>query len=794
MPQITVTFSNPTYNLNANPALGKTATDIPVETFAKQHAFDSISSATLYIRTDVLSIYSLETADLTNACQLNSTVTVMEGAVYHFRGYVFSKPLFKTYEDGNYLVVECMGWDGILGQTLCVDAAGNDIWTMESSKYALTNMPLQATAAYGTFQGSTLWPDPDDATGLKCYVTGANDVLYTDGAGAALSAVATTIILTSTTKGFIPRGWVKIDSEWIYFDGYDNSNADTKYRLYNCVRGQLGTAAAPHAEGVTVYEKLGKQIAPAALDLQNDPLGGVAWKTVRRGAEFDVHDTLGCFVLRDPAAGTYRATYSVYDEDSLLDVTSVPISLSDVVTKIMTGTAANFGPGFATGDLDFDAMAVGWLKINRYDYDPQQKQQYAFDAIQELLAAVGLEQEVKFWYKHSTGKFRLTWIANATSSFTLPNTSRVEHEFTLADVYSAIRVEFSDDQNLNRAVKTYSWHQAAAASGNSPDHYTSISEHGSGYEFFAEFKAFHDTAGDGGMEFTCDGKTDTKLGMCFTHDPTGQCIFGDYYFGTGTTPPAIVLDKINLKVNNYRAIDGGTWQSYCNSTKTWVLRVYGCDDYNTTSAATRNASTWVDLGFSMEGTPAAEGSWVAGEALAFAKRRVNAIRIAWDFMAGPKENDSYYGVIHNIEILGNLIKYARCQLSNDDVDNVGKPEKLIAVSSYEKMRGGVKASTGVPGCQRVKSVKLGAASGPAAQSMARILLLTYLRMSEMRRYSYQGVLPGTPELGITISCDEDNDGAVDYVGVLREYSFAIGPAGISEATGVILSTVQAVID
>jgi len=789
MPQITVTFSNPTYNLNADPALGKTATDIPVETFTKQHAFDSISTATLYIRTDVLSIYSIETADLTNACQLNSTVTVVEGAAYHFRGYVHSKPLYKTFEEGNYLVVECMGWDGILGQALCVDASGNDIWTLESSKYALTNMPLQATAAYGTFQGSTLWPDPDDATGLECYVAGANDVLYTDGVGTVLSAVATTIILTSTTKGFVPRGWIKIDSEWIYFDGYDNSNADTKYRLYNCVRGQLGTSAATHTAPVTVQEKLGKQIAPAALDLQNDPLGGTAWKTVRRGAEFDVHDALGCFVLRDPAAGTYRATCSVYDEDSSLDAASVPISLNDVVTKIMTGTAANFGPGFVAGDLDLSSTTAA-LKVNRYDYDPQKKQQYAFDAIQELLAAVGLENEIKFWYKHSTGKFRLTVLANDTSSFTLPNTSRVEHEFTLADVYSAIRVEFSDDQNLNRACKTYSWHQAATDSGTSPTAYWGVEKGGASWGWDSHTTVT--AAGNDDMQWTCDGKNDSKVGAIWTNENPGASInFADFFFGTGTTPPSIDLDKIKLAVGNYRAIEGWN-RSTDNTTFTWVVRVYGCDNYDTTSAATRNASTWVDLGFSMEGTPAAEGSWVEGEALAFAKRRVNAIRLVWDYMPGPKTSgEYYYAVLHDIEILGNLIKYARCQLAST---GAGDAAKLVAPASYEKLRGGVKASTGVAGCQRVKSVKLGAASGPAAQSMARILLLTYLRMSEMRRYSYQGVLPGTPELGITIACDEDNDTVVDYTGVLREYSFAIGPVGISEATGTILSTVQAVID
>ena len=347
MPTITATFINPVKNYTGT---GATATDVPIALFGKQHAFDSISTATLLIRTDVVSKYALETDDANNALQLNSTLTVVEGGAYHFRGYVFAKPYFKSIDGQNFLQVECYGWDGILAQTLPVDSAGNNVWTLESDFVEVTDMPFQVAAkadsVFDTFQSDTLWPDPDDATGLKCYIDGDSDTLYTDGVGTVLAADATTIILTTTFQGFVPRGWILIDSEWIFFDGYDNSNADGKYRLYNCVRGQLGTSAATHAEGSTVTEKLGKQLAPQSIDISQDEDGGTDWEKIRRGADFETVNKLGCFVLPEPATGVYKGTYSVYDEDSTLDVGSTPVTLNTILTQMLKGASIYGGPGF----------------------------------------------------------------------------------------------------------------------------------------------------------------------------------------------------------------------------------------------------------------------------------------------------------------------------------------------------------------------------------------------------------------------------------------------------------------
>jgi hypothetical protein len=231
------------------------------------------------------------------------------------------------------------------------------------------------------------------------------------------------------------------------------------------------------------------------------------------------------------------------------------------------------------------------------------------------------------------------------------------------------------------------------------------------------------------------------------------------------------------------------WQSYRNDDDEYIIRFQACADYNSTT----NNGTWVDLGFEIQGKPTVEGTWVEAVCRTFALRKVNAIRVLWDYMAGNKTSETYLAAIHSLEINGNLLKRTLVQLSDQDGD-AGNPNMLIAKGSFEKMRGGILATDGVGGCQRVKTVPIGAASGASAVSMGRTLLTVALRQINMRRYRYEGEMPGTPELGITIAADEDGDGSPDYTGVLREYSMAIGAGGHTITTGVVLDTAADVIE
>jgi len=847
MPTITATISNPTHNYTGG---GCSSATVPIAPpFTKKHAFNTISMCIFFIKSDVASKYSLETDDNNNPLQQNSTVLIQEGANYHFRGYVMWKPKFVQVLDGIYLMVTCWGWDGILAQTLVVNQSGDRTWMLESPTILLTDVSLLTDDNYGSFEGDTLWPDPktvyditaifhpdtvtltgdytdyfkdgrkfkirgsssndglyecdgnatfngtftiiitsgltdDTADGLVyvegaiCYIDGASDTLYVDGVGGNLTAVATTIILSTTLKSFVPRGWVQIDDEWIYFDGYDNSEADGKYRLTNCVRACLGTVGATHTEGATVQEKLGMQIAPRTYTIESDPDGGTDWEEIRRGAKWEFVYKLGCLVLSEPwdSTAVYRGTYSIYDEED-----AAAVSVNTVINEMMLGPAASLGPGFVAGDLDLDSTTDA-IKINRYEYDPQEKPRYVWDAIQDFIRSISLENEVKFWFKHSTGKFRLKVISDDGSpTITLPNCSYIEEEKGLDDVYSAVRVEYTDDQTLNRCNAQWGWHNHAAGIGdNTPSNFYAWNSEAEKYNDM--YDAASTAAGNFGMARIFDDDPKTKLVAVYQYVPTYPVTdLLHIWFGAGATPPVVTLKRIAMRVGA-----GG----YSGSLH---FRWEGCNDYSTGTHDSAS-STWYDIGCeASQNTDNIKAKWVAVEFDEIAIKQANALRLRIEALPNCDGNPqgAWWGdarrwfQIFDIEVNADVVKYAECQLTDT---TKGNPNYYYAPASFEKMRGGVKASTGVAGCQRVKNMSIGASTDAAAISIARLQLLASLRMQGQRHYKYQGVMPGVPELGLTIACDEDGDDVVNYTGVLREYTMMILESGETFTTGTVLST------
>ncbi len=287
------------------------------------------------------------------------------------------------------------------------------------------------------------------------------------------------------------------------------------------------------------------------------------------------------------------------------------------------------------------------------------------------------------------------------------------------------------------------------------------------------------------MSYISDGLPGTKLTAVFTHNPVASVTFGDFWFGAGTTPPTISIDRIVAKIGNYRALDDD--QAYHNSTYTYVCKFQGCNDYNTST----HTGTFSDLGFSIEGKPDYVGKWIEGTSGALLLKRVNCVRVVWDYMPGPQTgSNQYWAPLHDLEIYGDLVKYSFVALG--PAGSGGNSSILCAPGSYEKLRGGIGASASA-GAQRTWHYPIGAASQMSAISMARMLLTLHLRMANQRRYEYHGLIPGTPALGITISVDETGDGAADYTGVLREYSISI-TGDYCHATGTVLSSAAEVIE
>ena len=766
---LTATFSNPAYNYSGGGS--GASTTVPITLFSLSAEFEQLPTLMLYVNAEDITTYSSETDD-TNPLQLNSTVTFTDTLpdpdITWFKGVVKRKPIIKSHGEGFYIEVYCESKMSALIDSFVKGPSGEQIWSLATDAHEVTQMTLQESSDYGSFQGDTLWPDPDTADGAKAYIKDAsayNDSLDTQILNTDVPPFD--IILSTTDKKFQPRGWVKIGTEFFYYDGYDDAEADGKYRCRCKARGCLKTTIATHAATSTVYEKLPKQIAPAKIIFEQLETGGSAFEKKRRGKEFEVANHLGCFVLPEAADGTYRCTYSIYDEDQSYNVASTVISLNTIVQAILTRSVDYGGCGFQAGDCNFDC---GDLVVNRYDYDPKEKPKKAYDAIMDLIAEVGLQDQVKFFYKDEDDQFRLVKTANGAASFEVPFVHRVDQEVSLDDVCSFLRVPYQDDQKFNRANVTRAWHQAATGVGTSPDYYRATFDNGETYDWgdfnFPDYTA----AGAEGLGMVTDGKSYTKCTAVYKHDPGDSIDFGHFWFNSGDDPDPIYLDEIILRIGSYRGIDAT--QPHQNSSREYYCKLQGCDDYNVTA----HSGTWEDIGCALSGRPNVYGKWVEGKFDAFLKRKVSAIRIIWDYMPGAKTVPMHWAPVHDLIIYGNERKYVEVQLT-DNAANKGNPYYIYAPATFEKLRGGINAS-GSAGTQLCKEIDIGPSSDGAALSMARKLLKLSLVKFQQRTYEYNGLFPSKPHLNLTVDVDEDGDGVADYTGVITGYSLSVTPDGI----------------
>lgn len=755
-----MTFTNPRQNYDGS---GGASAAVPVTYAHVEAEFGTISAAVFYIESSIAATYGLETDHTNNPVQLNSTLVykISDAATpsgqQYFVGSVVAKPQIRTFEEGRFLEVRCLGYEGALRDALCPDSSGSYVWKLATSDVLVSSVPLQKTAAYGSFAGETLWPDPDDATGAKCYVRDADSQSDTlDTTINSGDTVPFDVILTTNNEGFGPRGWLKIGTEWFYYDGYADTAAGGKYRCNVTARAQLGTSAATHSAGATVYNKLGKELAPGICELRRD---GVQ---LRRDKEFRPHPQLGCFVLGGEAgADPYTATARYYDSDAQLDAGSTVVTLNTVVTQLATGSGDYGGAKFSGGQLSLDSPGIG---ITRYDYNPDEKSPYAWQAIQDVIASVGLENEVQFWLDHKTSRLRMGIPIVDTPVVTLnAGVTRIEQELTIEDCVSGVLVAHQDDQPVNRVAADFSWHPGCASSGAFPDTWFRTTAGGGSFDYGTNTTDTGASGSNFGIDMLITGDPQQKLGAEFEHDPGGEFEFSHHWFADSASE-AINLSRIAVRVGNYRAIEGWS-RSTANDDFTYHVKLQGCTDYDTGT----NTGTWEDLGCELRGKPDPFGVPELIEFDTFLLPAVNAVRLVWLYMPGPKRGGDYYrACVHDLIIEGNAKRYTLVQTSAT-VQN--DPAYLYAVAAHKKMRGGVNAVGGA-GAARCELFESGPGSDTAALSIGRARLITKLGLSDVRNYQYEGIIAAAsmPVLGDTVTVTESPGN--DFTGILRAYTMS----------------------
>jgi len=793
------TFTNPAENYAG---AGITAT-VPVTYIGIEAEFGAVSTCALYIQSDVMSKYRSETDDANNPVQLNSTVEVRRqpvsespGYVVWFRGYVIEKPVERHFEEGNFIQVVCWDKTGVLAHTLC-PYSGNYQWTMESDHVNTGLINMEATAALGEYTpNETIWPAPGSAANY--WIGDANSPTATLNAN--IGAGATDIVLAAGTgDDFAPSGWIKLSDtiqldEWAYYPTkWTNPNGGgpgiPRVQLgntalgYPVVRGQLGTLAnAWTAAGpvTNLFNKMAKRIAPG----ENFVYRGA--NTLQSPQEYNWVPDLGCFVVSTGGVG-FTANYNVYDSDGTLGG-AIAYTVQDVIKRLIEAPIADGGAGFTAADEIFSAAV---LAINRYEYDPSNKQPYALPCIYDLLRALGIDEEYEFWFDHRDGVIRFDVPTIGVRTWQLDNLQHIENALSIEDVYTGVLTKFSNAVELKLLDPANAHHQAAGMGGGTqPEVIDAVSAGGNQWKEGTGRVAFG-AAGSGGLDRCCDGKRDSNLRLYYKHNPGNEIVHSYWWFdSTPGVNPTVHLEKVGLSFNTFRVIgptpppfnEWGRTRVNPGKSNYYKVRIDGATNFDNTLPEA-GGYDWQKIGWIVEGEAVTDG--MATETMycpgsggpAIIRKDVNALRIVFEYMPGPKlSGDYYYAYVHNFEAYGSTEQYTMVQLTDNPVLQ-GDLRYIYAPDSFEKMHGGVNSGIGTPGSPRCKILNVGAAAEGGAIAVARTWLMRHLLLYQERAYEYHGVLDRKPELGDYVQVNEEPGGGYEYEGNVRGYSLTVSAEG-----------------
>lgn len=369
-----------------------------------------------------------------------SEVTLYFGTEIWFFGYIYTAPKEVTAE--NRVITYTAYCPKYRLRKAQVPYGGYISWGLESPKLKFTEVYLQIATGYNIGESRTYFiPYTQGVHFDNATYLGVNDTLSADGGA--------TISLSANNQGFAPRGFVLVDRigipEIVYYDGYFFDGA--VYRLYNCVRTQLGTVGGPHLAGVTVEQLVYKEITRDAelLELQRV---GYDYDRIPY-SRFTKNFKLGGFTFNQEQDGNVRGTYQIYDETA-----SDVVLLEDIFTIFCTADRDNGGAGFAVGELDFDALNIA---VNLYQYDLRFYNGYALDLLNRLVDE--LQLNILFYWSSSEDRLRLAFVTqNAVPDITLTQVASANRDEDFDELYTDVRVIYEDEDNFSSLDPEYFWH------------------------------------------------------------------------------------------------------------------------------------------------------------------------------------------------------------------------------------------------------------------------------------------------------------------------------------------------
>src|SRR3990167_4997732 len=684
-----------------------------------------------------------DTADPTNPVQENAHLTFTRDSQTPWRGWVFSARKIQT-ELGKQ-AIEIIALDRIAKLNKCIAKIdGNPLFTVETPYVAIDNYTLKQAPVLSEIK-YRFYPAPAD---IDPWIPTASSNSTTLDANIGIAD--TEITGTTDPSGFMPLGLIQIDSEWIFYNGYDTTAASDKYVFKNCTRGALGTTAATHLAAATIFERRSQKIHPVLpIAVQGFNTITSAWEYLPDSAytvqpyegSFDMsYDVLG-YVTSEKDFNAVRASYGIFDEDSV-----DAVNLQDVIVSILTEPVTNGGPGLIAAD--YNVSGLDFIKITRVRVT---KVTYVIDFIKNLLDELGLqraegEDAIGLWYDHQNDKINIQPITQkaaydpldpdnaANADHKYQNMTGIDEEISLEDIYSGVEVTYQIPFNDNLAAPQRMWHpnintETIGANAQQVDQFFYQNEEG------PLLDGWNKDGGSSSNNVYTDRLTDgfdtTGWGLKF--GPTSPGANADFlygWFGDETTAEVRRVEniKIILDCRRFSDVTDPYWFQFLGIADNGGGGFNPADPQATVAGDIIYLSANLDKRF-------ADGSLDAFNKVTIEAEGIGKDIEAWicrsNGMSTMGDAKTRLALIKEITITGNVIRSVLVQLTNSDTEN---SQFIYAPNTYAKL---IDVNDGQP---RILRVEVGVQTLNSAISLGRLALLQGLFYKATGFYGLRGKL------------------------------------------------------
>lgn len=360
---------------------------------------------------------------------------------------------FNDDADGDYTVASvAFGTDTeiVVNETIATSAGGGyvmlrptEIWHRYTPALSISALALYPGEYYEDGNRHVYWPA---ASSTDAWLSdGVSNTTLLGSNMANNSTDIDQLKMATSFAGFLPTGFFKVDSEWCQYNGYRYNEGDGFWYVLNVRRAMLGTSAAGHTAGATVYSKVAKRIHfDGPIVMEADAAG--TWEKI---GSYAVNEAMGAFVFsQDPLTlrktSTYasvRCTYPVYDEEGA-DV----LLLADLIAHICEANPAKAGGGMRAGYTDSCTVDTSGLPDIVVCTAECHKPTKILDFIALLLAQLGLNK--------GNGNDLISYRYDAASDTLIFEASQQKADSVAADFYANHPTRRYEEVGIDN-IKTY---------------------------------------------------------------------------------------------------------------------------------------------------------------------------------------------------------------------------------------------------------------------------------------------------------------------------------------------------